>query len=412
MEDVEAASKEDVDAFFRRYYVPANASLAIVGDIDEDGAFGLAERYFGPIPGGVRADAAVDECGLRRPSRICDQGTGPGRPRGRRAGQALSRLEVGPPVRPRRRPARPPGRHRRPRAIEPALPEVGAGRGIGPGRHRLSVRPGAGRDFWRGRDPEARQGHRAGASSRRVGAADDPRFGHRGARAGPGPKNGRIAAFHLCSRQHRRLRRRGRSAQRLQHLPRRSGADHRRHRPVPGRHGRGSHECRGPPAQPRASLPQGARPQGADDRPDRPENHAETGRGRAVSIPEGRRTPPSMRVSALGPAEARPADRRRHGRPQRGRRRPWSRSRRPGQLDGLDDGRGDDEPLGPRPRRDRRGDGDLALDQLRLGRLICRAPVPDQPPARELRPGLRPPPQSPRSPNRNGTGSPPSRSPP
>ena len=32
MEDVEAATRDDVEAFFRRYYVPSNASLAIVGD--------------------------------------------------------------------------------------------------------------------------------------------------------------------------------------------------------------------------------------------------------------------------------------------------------------------------------------------------------------------------------------------
>ncbi len=53
MEDVEAATRDDVEAFFRRFYVPANASLAIVGDIDEDAAIAMAERYFGPIPGGT-----------------------------------------------------------------------------------------------------------------------------------------------------------------------------------------------------------------------------------------------------------------------------------------------------------------------------------------------------------------------
>ncbi len=55
MEDVEAATRDDVESFFRRYYVPSNASLCIVGDIDEERAFGLAERYFGPIPGGMGA---------------------------------------------------------------------------------------------------------------------------------------------------------------------------------------------------------------------------------------------------------------------------------------------------------------------------------------------------------------------
>jgi zinc protease len=55
MEDVEAATRDDVEAFFRRFYVPGNASLCLVGDIDEDRAVALAERYFGPIGGGVKA---------------------------------------------------------------------------------------------------------------------------------------------------------------------------------------------------------------------------------------------------------------------------------------------------------------------------------------------------------------------
>ncbi|MDR3632268.1 MAG: pitrilysin family protein [Isosphaeraceae bacterium] len=55
MEDVEAASREDVEAFFRRFYVPSNASLCLVGDFDEERALALAERYFGPITGGVPA---------------------------------------------------------------------------------------------------------------------------------------------------------------------------------------------------------------------------------------------------------------------------------------------------------------------------------------------------------------------
>ena len=49
--------RDDVSAFFRRYYVPSNASLAMVGDIDEDQAIALAERYFGPIPGDAGAPA-------------------------------------------------------------------------------------------------------------------------------------------------------------------------------------------------------------------------------------------------------------------------------------------------------------------------------------------------------------------
>ena len=55
MEDVERASMEDVFSYFRRFYVPSNASISLVGDLEEDRAFALVERYFGPIPGGARA---------------------------------------------------------------------------------------------------------------------------------------------------------------------------------------------------------------------------------------------------------------------------------------------------------------------------------------------------------------------
>ncbi|HEX8202145.1 MAG TPA: pitrilysin family protein, partial [Isosphaeraceae bacterium] len=57
MEDVEAATRADVEAFFRRYYVPSNASLAIVGAVDQDRALDLADRYFGPLTGGTKARA-------------------------------------------------------------------------------------------------------------------------------------------------------------------------------------------------------------------------------------------------------------------------------------------------------------------------------------------------------------------
>src|SRR4051812_33206796 len=55
MEDVEAATREDVEAFFRRFYVPSNASLCLVGDIEEGRGLELAERYFGALPGGAEA---------------------------------------------------------------------------------------------------------------------------------------------------------------------------------------------------------------------------------------------------------------------------------------------------------------------------------------------------------------------
>jgi zinc protease len=63
-EDLRAMEFEDVRSFFRTYYHPANASLALAGDIDAERAFELAEAYFGNIPAGekpspVRAEASV-----------------------------------------------------------------------------------------------------------------------------------------------------------------------------------------------------------------------------------------------------------------------------------------------------------------------------------------------------------------
>ena len=50
--DIEAARLSDVRDFFRLYYAPNNASLAIVGDIDSDKTKALVSRYFEPIPAG------------------------------------------------------------------------------------------------------------------------------------------------------------------------------------------------------------------------------------------------------------------------------------------------------------------------------------------------------------------------
>jgi zinc protease len=55
MEDLESASLDDVSAFFHRFYVPANASLAVVGEIDLGETMARVERYFGSIPGRTKA---------------------------------------------------------------------------------------------------------------------------------------------------------------------------------------------------------------------------------------------------------------------------------------------------------------------------------------------------------------------
>jgi zinc protease len=52
MEDLTAASFEDVARFFRTYYVPNNASLVIAGDIDIAATRKLVEKWFSEIPRG------------------------------------------------------------------------------------------------------------------------------------------------------------------------------------------------------------------------------------------------------------------------------------------------------------------------------------------------------------------------
>ncbi len=50
MADLDAASIEDVSAFFRTYYAPNNAVLSVVGDVEPDDIRRWTERYFGGIP--------------------------------------------------------------------------------------------------------------------------------------------------------------------------------------------------------------------------------------------------------------------------------------------------------------------------------------------------------------------------
>ncbi len=52
MEDLTAASFEDVAQFFRTYYVPNNASLVIAGDIEIERTKTLVEQWFADVPRG------------------------------------------------------------------------------------------------------------------------------------------------------------------------------------------------------------------------------------------------------------------------------------------------------------------------------------------------------------------------
>lgn len=53
MEDLNAATEADYQAFYKKFYVPNNATLVVAGDIEPTSAKSLVERYFGDIPKGA-----------------------------------------------------------------------------------------------------------------------------------------------------------------------------------------------------------------------------------------------------------------------------------------------------------------------------------------------------------------------
>ncbi|MBI3047594.1 MAG: insulinase family protein [Acidobacteria bacterium] len=76
-EDIQAVRLDDVNRFFRQYYAPNNASLAIVGDIDVAETKKLVEKYFGTLRRGpavppIKAETPAVTAERRRvvPSRV------------------------------------------------------------------------------------------------------------------------------------------------------------------------------------------------------------------------------------------------------------------------------------------------------------------------------------------------------
>jgi len=52
MDDLDAATLEDVASFFRAFYVPSNAVLSVAGDFDPGRVMDQVDAYFGEIPSG------------------------------------------------------------------------------------------------------------------------------------------------------------------------------------------------------------------------------------------------------------------------------------------------------------------------------------------------------------------------
>jgi predicted Zn-dependent peptidase len=64
MEDLDAASIEDVSAFFRLHYAPNNAVLSVVGDVEPERIRAAAEKYFGGIPANPNLPAPLPDMSL------------------------------------------------------------------------------------------------------------------------------------------------------------------------------------------------------------------------------------------------------------------------------------------------------------------------------------------------------------
>jgi zinc protease len=56
MTDLSAASHQDVEDFFRKWYGPANATIVIAGDVDAKEVRRLAEKWFADVPAGEAAE--------------------------------------------------------------------------------------------------------------------------------------------------------------------------------------------------------------------------------------------------------------------------------------------------------------------------------------------------------------------
>lgn len=78
-DDIQAATVEDVMAFYRTWYVPANATLVIAGDVGSDAELdAVVDRYFGSFPASRRPTRAVPAPApvpgrMRAPERMVDR---------------------------------------------------------------------------------------------------------------------------------------------------------------------------------------------------------------------------------------------------------------------------------------------------------------------------------------------------
>jgi zinc protease len=70
LDDLRSMTRDDLFGHYRRHYIPNNATLVVVGDVDADDVLGRSERRFGQIPAGKLprriATAEPPQAGERR----------------------------------------------------------------------------------------------------------------------------------------------------------------------------------------------------------------------------------------------------------------------------------------------------------------------------------------------------------
>ncbi len=59
MSDIQNFNRPDAEAFYRKYYVPSNMVIAIVGDVDPQQVFTLARKYFGRLPAAPKPEPVM-----------------------------------------------------------------------------------------------------------------------------------------------------------------------------------------------------------------------------------------------------------------------------------------------------------------------------------------------------------------
>lgn len=68
--DIENYKVEDLQAWYKRWYAPNNATLVVVGDVQPKAVFALAEKFFGPLKAGelktIKPQADVEQLGVRK----------------------------------------------------------------------------------------------------------------------------------------------------------------------------------------------------------------------------------------------------------------------------------------------------------------------------------------------------------